>query len=241
LLEKIIEIHEESNERYGSPRIHAELTASDVHCNVKTVEKLMKQNEIAAKRKRKFKATTDSKHDLPIAPNVLGREFAVEHEDEVWVSDITYIATAQSWLYLAVFIDLRTRKIVGWSMSDEMTAELVVNAFKMGVQRQGQAPLVAHSDRGSQYASSLFRNTLELHSVIQSMSRKGNCWDNAPAESFFGSLKTELIYRQIYKTQEAAQFDIFEYIEIFYNKRRRHSSLGYKTPEEFSLKNRKVA
>jgi len=201
----------------------------------------MKQNDIAAKRKRKFKATTDSKHDLPIAPNVLGREFAVEHEDEVWVSDITYIATAQSWLYLAVFIDLRTRKIVGWSMSEEMTAELVVNAFNMGVQRQGQAPLVAHSDRGSQYASSLFRNTLDRYSVIQSMSRKGNCWDNAPAESFFGSLKTELIYRQIYKTQEAAQFDIFAYMEIFYNKRRRHSSLGYKTPEEFSLKDKRVA
>lgn len=201
----------------------------------------MKKHDIAAKRKRRFKVTTDSNHDLPIAPNVLGREFSVEYEDEVWVSDITYIATGQSWLYLAVFIDLRTRKVVGWSMSNEMTAELVVNAFEMGVRKQGQPPLVAHSDRGSQYASSLFRDTLDHYSCIQSMSRKGNCWDNAPAESFFGLLKNELIYRQTYKTQEDAQFNIFSFIEIFYNKRRRHSSLGYMTPEEFSLKDKKVA
>ncbi len=185
--------------------------------------------------------TTDSKHNLPIAPNLLEREFATQEPDEVWVSDITYIPTTQGWLFLCVFIDLYTRTIVGWSMSSTMKAELVVDAFRMGVQRQGMAPIVAHSDRGCQYASALFRRELELSNVLQSMSRKGNCWDNAVAESFFGILKTELIYRQKWMSRIAATMAIFSYIEGFYNKKRLHSGLGYATPEEKGLKGKKAA
>lgn len=241
LLQRILEIHEDSRESYGSPRVHAQLNAEGIHCNPKTVEKLMRENEIQARRKRKYVSTTDSKHDLPIAPNVLSREFEVREPDEVWVSDITYIDTAEGWLYLAVFIDLCTRMVVGWSMSTSMTADLVLDAFRMGIGRRGHGPIVAHSDRGSQYASDLFRAELENLSCIQSMSRKGNCWDNAVAESFFGALKSEMIYHQNFETRDHAQFSTFDYIEIFYNKRRLHSGLGYLTPEEKDLKGRKVA
>jgi putative transposase len=205
------------------------------------VEKLMRENGIRPKRKRKFKATTDSKHDLPIAPNVLSREFTVEEPDEVWVSDITYVETAQGWLYLCVFIDLYSRAIVGWSMSSSMTADFVANAFKMGVSRRGRAPIVVHSDRGSQYASELFRSLIALYDCIQSMSRRGNCWDNAVAESFFGTLKQELIHRNHYTSRIQATMSIFEYIEVFYNKRRLHSVLGFLTPEEKELGSKKVA
>jgi putative transposase len=236
-----LEIHVESRQTYGSPRIHAQLKEEGIHCNVKTVEKLMKQHEIAARRKRKYKSTTDSKHDLPIAPNVLNREFAVEEPDEVWVSDITYIDTHEGWLYLAVFIDLFSRTVVGWSMSHEMTSKLVIDAFRMAVGKRGRAPLVAHSDRGSQYASESFRVELDRACSIQSMSRKGNCWDNAVAESFFGALKSEMIYHHDFKTREQAQDSTFNYIEIFYNKRRLHSGLGYITPERQDLKGKKVA
>lgn len=201
----------------------------------------MRENEIQPKQKRKFKITTDSKHDLPIVPNLLNREFSVEEKDEVWVSDITYIETGQGWLYLSVFIDLYSRAVVGWSMEKNMTADIVVNAFKMGVLKQGRAPIVVHSDRGSQYASSVFRNELELRGTLQSMSRKGNCWDNAVAESFFGKLKSELIYRHTFKTRDEAMMSIFGYIEIFYNKRRLHSTLGYITPEEKVQKGKKAA
>lgn len=232
LLNRILEIHEESRETYGSPRIHDQLQAEGLSCNKKTVEKLMKDHGIQAKSRRKHKCTTDSKHDLPIAPNVLDRTFEVEELDEVWVSDITYVDTSEGWLYVAVFIDLFTRMIVGWSMSENMTAELVVRAFQMGIARRGRAPIVAHSDRGSQYASQAFRDELELHDCIQSMSRKGNCWDNAPAESFFGTLKGEHVYHERFETREQARASIFNYVEVFYNKRRRHSALKYLTPQE---------
>jgi transposase InsO family protein len=241
LLNRIIEIHEESRGAYGCPRVYAQLRREGDTCNYKTVEKLMKDHEIRARRKRRYKSTTDSKHKLPIAPNVLDREFQVEVPDEVWVSDITYIETKQGWLYLAVTIDLFSRMVVGWSMSANMTAELVLEAFQMGIERQGRAPIVAHSDRGSQYASKDFRDLLKKHDCIQSMSRKGNCWDNAPAESFFGSLKSELIYHEIFDTRNQAQLSIFEYLEIFYNRQRLHSTLGYLTPEEQVQKGRKVA
>ena len=204
----------------------------------------MSNNEIRARQSRKFKATTDSKHNLPIAPNVLGRNFNVEEPDEVWVSDITYIHTSQGWLYLCVFIDLYSRKIVGWSMSTKMTAEFVLDAFRMGVDMRGRAPIVVHSDRGSQYASAVFRAELERLDCIQSMSRRGNCWDNAVSESFFGHLKTELIYGENFASRIEASTRIFEYIEIFYNKKRIHSALGYLTPEEKdqkAQKGRKVA
>jgi len=241
LLERVIEIFEESNETYGAPRMYQQLRREGFTCSERTVEELMREHEIASKRKRKFVATTDSKHNLPIAPNVLDRQFEVSCPDEVWVSDITYIATNQGWLYLCVFIDLYSRMVVGWSMSDRMTAELVVSAFEMAIDNQGNAPIVAHSDRGSQYASDLYTTLLDDYGCIQSMSRKGNCWDNAVAESFFGALKSERIYRDHYETRIHASMAVFEYIEIFYNKRRLHSVLNYLTPWEKGQKGREVA
>jgi len=241
LLKRIKEIFEESRKTYGCPRIYQQLRAEGFRCTKRTVEELMRKHKIQPKVKRKFKTTTDSKHDLPIAPNVLSREFTVEEPDEVWVSDITYVATGQGWLYLCVFIDLYSRSVVGWSMSTSLASDFVVDAFQMGIGKRGRAPIVAHSDRGVQYASVLFRAELRLHDCIQSMSRKGNCWDNAVAESFFGTLKQELIYREIYKTRIEATTAIFDYLEIFYNKRRRHSALKYLTPEEKGQKEKKVA
>jgi putative transposase len=241
LLERVMGIFVESNETYGAPRIYQQLRKEGFTCSRRTVEELMRKHEITPKRKRKFVATTDSKHDLPIAPNVLDRQFQVDCLDEVWVSDITYIDTNQGWLYLCVFIDLYSRLVVGWSMSERMTADLVVSAFEMGVDNQGNAPIVAHSDRGSQYASDLYRKLLDDYGCIQSMSRKGNCWDNAVAESFFGSLKSERIYRDHYETRIHACMTVFEYIEIFYNKTRLHSVLDYLTPWEKGQKGRKVA
>lgn len=234
-------IFEDSRETYGCPRVFEALCAMGIKCGYNTVERLMRKNEIQPKRKRKYKATTDSNHELPIAPNILNREFNVEEPDVAWVTDITYIETAQGWLYLCVFIDLYSRMVVGWSMSTRMTSKLAVDAFQMGIGRRGRAPILVHSDRGSQYASHAFRAELELFDCIQSMSRKGNCWDNAVAESFFGTLKSELIYRNNYMTRIHASTSVFDYIEIFYNKRRLHSVLNYLTPEEKGQKGGKVA
>ena len=194
----------------------------------------MKNNGIQAKRKKKFKATTNSKHNLPIAANLLNRNFKASKLNQAWAGDITYIATEEGWLYLATWIDLCSRKIVGWSMEPRMTADIVVNAFRMALFRQkGQTPEIVHSDRGSQYASEAFRNELKQYNCKQSMSRKGNCWDNAVAESFFATLKTELVHHEKYKTREEARLSIFDYIETFYNKRRLHSHLNYSSPEDF--------
>jgi putative transposase len=241
LLERVLEIFEESRETYGAPRIYKQLRAEGYRCSKRTVEELMRKHEIAPKRKRRYKCTTDSNHKLPVAPNVLDRDFEVQEPDEVWVSDITYIETTQGWLYLCVYIDLFSRMIVGWSMSERMTANLVTDAFEMGIGKQGRAPIVVHSDRGSQYASWAFTSLLEQHDCIQSMSRRGNCWDNAVAESFFGSLKSELVYRQSFGTRIEACMSVFDYIEIFYNKKRLHSMLGYLTPWEKDQKGKKVA
>jgi len=235
-----MEIFEESRQTYGCPRIYAQLRAEGYRCGKNTVEKLMRENQIQPHTKRKFKTTTDSKHNLPIAPNVLNREFNLEEADEVWVSDITYIPTGQGWLFLCVFIDLYSRLVVGWSMSESMKADLVLDAFRMGLGKRGHAPIVAHSDRGSQYASALFRSELEKHDCIQSMSKRGDCWDNAVAESFFATLKTELIFHQNYSSRIHAATAVFEHIEIFYNKKRRHSTLNYLTPEEKVKIGRKV-
>lgn len=232
LLKRIQEIFEDSRQSYGCPRIYDQLRKEGFGCNHKVVERLMRDNGIQGRRKRRFVKTTDSKHDLPIAPNVLNREFTVEQPNEVWVTDITYVATNQGWLYLAVFIDLYSRMVVGWSMDQTMTTDLVLDAFRMGMLRQGGAPIVVHSDRGSQYASDLFRAELKQLDCIQSMSRKGDCWDNAVAESFFGSLKSENVHRVTFITWRQAQDALFDYIEIFYNKKRAHSSIGYLTPEE---------
>lgn len=194
----------------------------------------MQKNGIQAKRRRKFKATTNSKHNLPVAENLLDREFTVAKPNQAWVGDITYVPTEEGWLYLSTWIDLYSRKIVGWSMAPRMTADIVVSAFRMALFRQkGQAPQLVHSDRGSQYASDAFRKELKTFGCTQSMSRKGNCWDNAVAESFFGTLKTELVHHEKYKTREQARLSIFDYIEMFYNKRRAHSHLNYLSPEDF--------
>jgi transposase InsO family protein len=241
LLQRILEIFEESRENYGSPRVYEQLRSEGWTCNHKVVEELMRLNEIRARRSRQYRCTTDSTHSLPVAENLLEQNFQVEEPDEVWVSDITYIPTQQGWLYLCVFIDLFTRGVIGWSMSDRMTTDLVVDAFEMGMGNRSRAPIVVHSDRGSQYASDLFRGELERFGCIQSMSRKGNCWDNAVAESFFGTLKEELIYREKFDSRIRATLAIFEYIEVFYNKKRLHSALGYLTPEEKGLKGEKAA
>jgi putative transposase len=241
LLKRILEIFEESRETYGCPRVYEQLRSEGWKCNYKLVERLMSEHQISPTPKRKFKTTTDSNHDLPIAPNLLDQDFVTQEPDEVWVSDITYIPTTQGWLFLCVFIDLYTRSVVGWSMSATMKAEIVVDAFRMGLERRGRAPVVAHSDRGSQYASALFREELERADTLQSMSRKGNCWDNAVAESFFGIIKSELIYRHNWMSRIAAMTAIFDYIECFYNKKRSHSALSYATPEEKGLKGKKAA
>lgn len=241
LLQRMLHIFEETHHTYGAPRMYEQLRKEGFTASRRTVEELMRRHEITPKRKRKFKSTTDSNHKLPVAPNVLERNFNVQAADEVWVSDITYIETGQGWLYLCVFIDLYSRMIVGWEISMRMTANLVVSAFNKGVTRQGRAPVLVHSDRGSQYASWLFLDTLDEHDCIQSMSRKGNCWDNAVAESFFASLKSELIHRKDFGTRIAASVAVSDYIETFYNKRRLHSALGYITPWEKGQKGKKVA
>jgi len=194
----------------------------------------MQKHGIRAKRRKKFKVTTDSKHNLPIAENLLQRQFHVDEPNQAWVSDITYVSTAEGWLYLATFIDLYSRKVLGWSMSARINTDLVLDAFRMALSKRGTkvTPLV-HSDRGSQYASDAFRAELEFRGCLQSMSRKGNCWDNAVAESFFGTLKTEMVHHEKFRTRQEAKQKIFEYIEVFYNRQRLHSTLNYVSPEEF--------
>jgi transposase InsO family protein len=227
-------IHQEFKQRYGSPRIHEELQARGQRCCVNTVAKLMRQQGIAAKTKRKFRCTTDSNHDLPVADNILDRQFEPVAVNQVWVADITYIPTWEGWLYLAAVEDLYSRQIVGWSMSARITSRLVVDALEMAVSRRlpGEG-LVAHSDRGSQYASDHYQRLLEQHGITCSMSRRGDCWDNAPMESFFATLKKELVHQENYQTRVAARVSVFEYIEVFYNRVRRHSALGYLSPVEY--------
>ncbi len=231
---KIRKIYESSRGNYGSPRVLKELRKDGIIVNHKTVEELMKKNKIQAKTKKKFKATTNSKHNLPVAENLLNREFKVDSKNQAWVGDITYCATEEGWLYLATWIDLFSRKVVGWSMAPRMTANIVVDAFRMALFKEKRhTPAIVHSDRGSQYASEVFRAELKKYGCKQSMSRKGNCWDNAVAESFFGTLKTELVHHEKFKTREEARQSIFEYIEVFYNRQRLHSYLGYLSPEDF--------
>ncbi len=227
-------VHGEVKARYGSPRIHAELAARGTPCCVNTVARLMRQEGIAAKTKRKFRCTTDSNHDRPVAENVVDRQFEPEAANRVWTADITYIPTREGWLYLAAVEDLHSRRIVGWSMGERIDSRLVVDALEMAVSRRlPGAGLVAHSDRGSQYASEHYQRLLAGHGIMCSMSRRGNCWDNAPMESFFASLKKELVHDEDYATREEARASLFEYIEVFYNRVRRHSSLGYRSPGEY--------
>jgi putative transposase len=231
LLVEIRAIHAQVKQRYGSPRIHAELQANGVECCVNTVAKLMHDNDIRSKTARKFRNTTDANHPLPVADNILDRQFDPAGPNEKWVGDITYILTREGWLYLAVIEDLYSRKVVGWAMADHMQSRLVVDALEMAVARRlpGEG-LLAHTDRGSQYASDHYQSLLKKHGIECSMSGVGQCWDNAPMESFFASLKKELVHHEDYQTRAEARASIVEYIEMFYNNRRRHSSLGYVSP-----------
>ncbi len=230
--------------RYGAPRIHDKLAAQGISVSRKRVARLMREAGLKAKSRRKYKATTDSNHSLPIAPNLLKRDFEVDRPNAVWVSDITYIWTRQGWMYLAVILDLYSRKVVGWSLAERMTASLICDAIDAAVRlrRPGEG-LVFHSDRGSQYASKVFRRRLWRNRMRQSMSRKGNCWDNAVAESFFATLKKELIRNHAFETRAHARSEVFEYIEVFYNRQRSHSLLGYETPDGFEscINNKNVA
>jgi putative transposase len=235
LLAKIRQVHQDSRQTYGSPRICRQLQSQQIRCCRNTVAKLMKNNGIRSKIKRRFVLhTTDSKHDHPIAANVLNRQFDQRRPNVVWVSDITYVPTDEGWLYLAAVMDLCSRRIVGWSMADHLEASLVIEAMEMALDRRDVRPgLLVHSDRGVQYACDAFQCLRNRHRLRASMSRKGNCYDNAVQESFFGTLKTELIHHERYATRAQARASIFEYIEVFYNRRRLHSSLGYQSPEAF--------
>jgi putative transposase len=234
LVAAIEEVHAEVKGRYGSPRMAAELNARGHDCAENTVAKLMRDNDIRAKAPRRFVRTTDSRHGLPVAGNLLDRQFDPEGPNQAWSADITYVPTADGWLYLAVVEDLFSRMIVGWSMDETMTSRLVVDALDMAVRRRLPGDgLVAHSDRGSQYASSHYQALLGKHGIACSMSGKGQCWDNAPVESFFASLKRELVHDESYTTREQAKASIFEYVEAFYNRVRLHSSLGFLSPEQF--------
>ena len=234
LAETIAGVHAEIRGRYGSPRMTAELNARGHACSENTVAKVMREHGIRAKGPRRRVRTTDSNHPLPVADNHLAREFDPAEPDRAWAADITYIPTGEGWLYLAVVEDLFNRMIVGWSMADHMESRLVVDALDMAVaRRRPGSQLIAHSDRGSQYASAHYQEVLAAAGIVCSMSEVGQCWDNAPVESFFASLKRELVHHERYTTREEAKASIFEYVEAFYNRVRRHSSLGYVSPEEF--------
>ena len=219
---------------YGSPRVHAVLTGLGENCSKSRVARVMRRNGIRAKTKRKFKATTDSKHRFPVASNKLNREFNPSVPNQSWAGDITYISTKEGWLYLAVVIDLFSRKVIGWAMEPTLDRALALKALRMAIsQRQPGEGLVAHTDRGSQYASNDYQSLLRTYGIICSMSRKGNCWDNSVVESFFGTLKQEHIFFCKFMTRDEARSSTFEWIEGFYNRERLHSTLGYRSPEEY--------
>lgn len=235
LLAQIEEIFAESGQTYGSPRVYIELKAGGIACGRKRVERLMRENGLVAVGTKKNRAkTTDSEHSLPVAPNLLDRDFTAKRPNEKWTTDITYIDTNEGWLYLAAVMDLFSRRIVGWAMRADLTAQLAVDALQMATtNRRPPAGLLHHSDRGSQYCSHLYQRQLAQHKMVVSMSRKGDCYDNAAIESFFGTLKIERVDRQVYATHAEARRDIFAYIEGFYNRKRRHSTIGYVSPLEF--------
>lgn len=236
LVGKIEKIHSDSRKTYGSPRIFQKLKKAGENISKNTVAKLMNENNIMAKTKKKFKVTTDSKHNLNVSPNLLARNFNPENVNQAWCGDITYINTNEGWLFLATVIDLYSRKIIGWSMNKRMKKSLVVDAMEMALrQRKTAAGLIFHSDRGSQYCSNEFRKILRRNNIKQSMSRKGNCWDNAVAESFFSTLKKDLVFHEEFETRNEAKRKIFEYIEVFYNRERIHSVLDFKSPIEYEL------
>lgn len=235
LLDKIKIIHKENGNVFGSVKITKMLNKnSDKPVNHKRVERIMNEHGIRSRVAKKFKATTNSNHKLPVAENILNRDFSVDKPNEKMVSDITYLWTDEGWLYIAAVMDLCGQKVVGLSMNERMTKELVINALNDAYQRSGRpAGVILHSDRGSQYCSKDYQNLINKYGFVCSMSRKGNCWDNAPMESFWGKMKCEWLYGKRFKTRQEARAAVFEYVEIFYNRRRIHASNGYLTPEEY--------
>lgn len=226
----------ESEETYGSPRIYRELTEAGVPCSVNRIAGLMRQHGIVAIQARRFKVTTKAHEAHPVAPNLLDGDFSATAPNEKWLADISYIPTHEGWLYLAVVMDLFSRRIVGWTMYKRMTSSLVTRALEMALrQRRPPAALIHHSDRGSQYTGRDYQQLLTDHQLQVSMSGRGNCYDNAPMESFFGTLKSERVHHRLYRTREEAQTDLFFYIEVFYNRRRRHSALDYVSPADYEL------
>lgn len=235
LIESIRLVHERSGGTYGSPRVHQALRKQGLFCSRKQVQKLMQQEQIRSKRHRRFRMkTTDSNHDHPLAENLLDRQFEQEKLDQVWVGDITYVATDEGWLYVASVMDLCSRRIIGWSTADHLRAELAKEALMKAIRaRCPKEGLLHHSDRGVQYACGEYQALLERHGMRCSMSRSGNCYDNASMESFFKTFKVELVYQERYASREEARKSIHSYIEVFYNHQRLHSSLGYRSPAEY--------
>jgi transposase InsO family protein len=234
LARRIAAVFAASRRTYGSPRVHAELRAQGVRVGRKRIERLMRAAGLAVPvSRRRVPRTTDSRHGHPVAPNLLERRFTADRPDAVWLADISYVATGEGWLYLAAIKDMATREIVGWSMADSLRADLACDALLMAIRRRRPPRgLLHHADRGAQYASEPYQAILARHGLRCSMSRRGNCLDNAPMESFFGSLKTELVHRTTFPTREAARRALFEYVEGFYNRRRRHSGVGFLTPAQ---------
>jgi putative transposase len=233
LASEVAAVHRESKGRYGSPRVYEELKARGRRTSRKRVARLMQSQALEGRRRRRFRRTTDSNHSSPIAENLLERDFRASAPNQVWVTDITYLWTGEGWLYLSAILDLYSRIVVGWALSEHIDTKLCLRALDMAVKARRPAPgLVHHSDRGSQYASNEYRRALDDNGMLCSMSRRGDCWDNAVAESFWGTLKTELEEAEACATRSEARKAIFEYIEVFYNRRRRHSSIGYRSPQE---------
>jgi putative transposase len=234
LTEQLKAIYQESDQTYGSPRVHSQLRKEGVVCSEKRIARLMRVAGLKACPPLRWVTTTDSNHAFPVAENTLDRLFSVATPNAKWSTDITYVWTSEGWLYLAVILDLFSRRVVGWAMGTTLERSLVLSALSMAqTQRKPSAGLLCHSDRGSQYASHDYQNQLRAAGIVCSMSRKGNCWDNAPTESFFASLKRELVHRRKFATRQEAKTAIFRWIEVWYNRKRQHSSLGYLSPEEF--------
>jgi putative transposase len=226
--------HTRSRKTYGRRRIHAQLRRERISCSRNRVARLMRQNGLCGLRRRAFRVTTNSRHSFPVAENLLARDFRAPAPDQVWVSDITYLACEEGWEYLATVMDLHSRRIVGWAMQSTLERSLTLNALEMAIaQRRPAAGLIHHSDRGVQYACGDYQAALQRHGMVPSMSRKGDCWDNAPKESFFGTLKGELVHHWGRPSRPDAHREIFDFVEVFYNRQRLHSSLGYLSPAEF--------
>lgn len=237
LLSAIRVLHEESRETYGSPRIWRALREQGHQVGEPRVARLMRQANLQAKTVSKWRVTTDSTHRFPVVANHLNRQFTVAAPNQVWAGDLTYIWTREGWLYLAILLDLYSRAVVGWAMGARLTEQLTQHALQMALHRRQPKPgLLHHADRGSQYAANAYQQRLRAAGITGSMSRRGNCWDNACVESFFGTLKRELIHHRQYHTREEAKQEIFEYLEVFYNRQRRHSTLGYRSPAEFEAR-----